>query len=380
MAKKVVGQIKLQLPGGQATPAPPVGPALGQHGLNIMDFCKAFNARTQKRAGHHHPGRHHGVRRPDLQLHHQDPAGVVPAAPGGRARQGLGRAEPGQGRRRSRWRQVEEIAKTKMPDLNTEYARGGGPDHSRDRTVDGHRGAGLRRWPMARKGKKYRDAAARVERRPYPIDEAIELVRESAYAKLRRDRRGVDAARGQPAPRRPDGPRHRGAAARHRQDPKRAGGVRGRGPEGRRGGRCRLRPDRRRGDRQDPGRLARVRRDGGHAGHDAQPVQGGPGARSSRADAEPEVGHGDHGRRRRRSRTSRPVGSSSGSTRPRSSTRRWARCRSATDKLVENTRSFVDAVQKAKPSTAKGRYVHTVYLCSTMGPGVQVDLVSLDVK
>ena len=51
MAKKVIGQIKLQLSGGQATPAPPVGPALGQHGLNIMDFCKAFNARTQKQQG-----------------------------------------------------------------------------------------------------------------------------------------------------------------------------------------------------------------------------------------------------------------------------------------------------------------------------------------
>ena len=51
MAKKVIGFIKLQLPGGQATPAPPVGPALGQHGLNIMDFCKAFNARTQKQQG-----------------------------------------------------------------------------------------------------------------------------------------------------------------------------------------------------------------------------------------------------------------------------------------------------------------------------------------
>jgi large subunit ribosomal protein L1 len=50
------------------------------------------------------------------------------------------------------------------------------------------------------------------------------------------------------------------------------------------------------------------------------------------------------------------------------------------DMLAENTRSFVDAVQKAKPSTAKGRYVHTVYLSSTMGPGVQVDLISLDVK
>ena len=48
--------------------------------------------------------------------------------------------------------------------------------------------------------------------------------------------------------------------------------------------------------------------------------------------------------------------------------------------LVENTRSLIDAVQKAKPATAKGRYVHTVFLCSTMGPGIQVDLVSLDMK
>ncbi len=48
MAKKVTGYIKLHIPAGRATPAPPVGPALGQHGVNIMDFCKAFNARTSK--------------------------------------------------------------------------------------------------------------------------------------------------------------------------------------------------------------------------------------------------------------------------------------------------------------------------------------------
>ncbi len=51
MAKKVLATIKLQIPAGQATPAPPVGPALGQHGVNIMEFCKAFNARTQDKAG-----------------------------------------------------------------------------------------------------------------------------------------------------------------------------------------------------------------------------------------------------------------------------------------------------------------------------------------
>jgi large subunit ribosomal protein L11 len=51
MAKKIVGLIKLQIPAGQANPSPPVGPALGQHGVNIMEFCKAFNAKTQEKQG-----------------------------------------------------------------------------------------------------------------------------------------------------------------------------------------------------------------------------------------------------------------------------------------------------------------------------------------
>ena len=51
MSKKVVGFVKLHVPGGQANPAPPVGPALGQHGLNIMEFCKQFNSRTQEKVG-----------------------------------------------------------------------------------------------------------------------------------------------------------------------------------------------------------------------------------------------------------------------------------------------------------------------------------------
>ncbi|MCD6582455.1 MAG: 50S ribosomal protein L11 [Desulfuromusa sp.] len=51
MAKKIIGQIKLQIPAGQANPSPPVGPALGQHGVNIMEFCKNFNSKTQEQAG-----------------------------------------------------------------------------------------------------------------------------------------------------------------------------------------------------------------------------------------------------------------------------------------------------------------------------------------
>lgn len=51
MAKEITGKVKLQLPAGKANPAPPVGPALGQHGVNIMEFCKAFNSKTQDKAG-----------------------------------------------------------------------------------------------------------------------------------------------------------------------------------------------------------------------------------------------------------------------------------------------------------------------------------------
>ena len=74
MAKKVLTLIKLQIPAGAANPAPPVGPALGQHGVNIMEFCKAFNAQTQAGLRDDHPGRDHGLRGPLVHLHHQDPA------------------------------------------------------------------------------------------------------------------------------------------------------------------------------------------------------------------------------------------------------------------------------------------------------------------
>ena len=119
MAKKITGFIKLQLPGGQATPAPPVGPALGQHGLNIMDFCKAFNARTQKDAGIVIPvvitvysDRTYSfiTKTPPVSFLLKQAASV---------QKGSGvpnREKAGQVTRA----QVEEIAKTKLPDLNTD--------------------------------------------------------------------------------------------------------------------------------------------------------------------------------------------------------------------------------------------------------------------
>lgn len=119
MAKKVIGQIKLQLPGGQATPAPPVGPALGQHGLNIMDFCKAFNARTQGQQG---------IIIPTIITVYADrtysfitktpPASFLLRRAAGIEK---GSGEPNRVKVATlTMSQVEEIAKTKMPDLNTE--------------------------------------------------------------------------------------------------------------------------------------------------------------------------------------------------------------------------------------------------------------------
>lgn len=119
MAKKVIGQIKLHLSGGQATPAPPVGPALGQHGLNIMDFCKAFNARTQK---------DQGIIIPVVITVFADRTYTFitktpPASFLLRRACGLdkGSGEPNRVKVGTvTMAKVEEIAKTKMPDLNAE--------------------------------------------------------------------------------------------------------------------------------------------------------------------------------------------------------------------------------------------------------------------
>jgi large subunit ribosomal protein L11 len=119
MAKKVIGEIKLQLAGGQATPAPPVGPALGQHGLNIMDFCKAFNARTQK---------DQGIIIPVVITVYADRTYTFitktpPASFLLRKAAGLekGSGEPNRLKVGTvSMNQVEEIAKTKMPDLNAD--------------------------------------------------------------------------------------------------------------------------------------------------------------------------------------------------------------------------------------------------------------------
>lgn len=117
MAKKVAGQIKLQIPAGGATPAPPVGPALGQAGVNIMDFCKAFNARTQGEQGMIIPvvitvyaDRSYTfiTKTPPAAVLLRKAAGIAKGS-GEPNREKVGTVTPDQ---------VAEIAKTKMPDLN----------------------------------------------------------------------------------------------------------------------------------------------------------------------------------------------------------------------------------------------------------------------
>jgi large subunit ribosomal protein L11 len=117
MAKKITGQIKLQIPAGKATPAPPVGPALGQHGLNIMEFCKAFNERTKTMEGSVIPVVITIYQDRTLTFVTKTP----PAAEMLKKAAGIikGSGEPNKNKvGKVTQKQVEEIARTKLPDLN----------------------------------------------------------------------------------------------------------------------------------------------------------------------------------------------------------------------------------------------------------------------
>ena len=119
MAKKIMAYVKLQIPAGKATPAPPVGPALGQHSVNIMDFCKAFNARTSAKD-------QEGLIIPVVITVYADrsysfvtktpPASILLKRACGIAK---GSGEPSKNKvGKVTEKQVEDIAKLKMPDLN----------------------------------------------------------------------------------------------------------------------------------------------------------------------------------------------------------------------------------------------------------------------
>ena len=117
MAKKVTGQIKLQIPGGQANPAPPVGPALGQRGVNIMEFCKAFNAKTQDQKGVIIPVIITVYSDRSFTFITKTPPASVLLLKAAKIEKGSG--EPNKTKvGKVTQKQVEEIAKLKMPDLN----------------------------------------------------------------------------------------------------------------------------------------------------------------------------------------------------------------------------------------------------------------------
>lgn len=118
MAKKVTGMIKLQLPAGQATPAPPVGPALGQHGVNIMEFCQAYNAQTKDQAGMVIPVEITIYVDRSFSFITKTPPASVLLLQAAKAAKGSG--EPNREKvGEVTDSQLREIARLKMPDLNT---------------------------------------------------------------------------------------------------------------------------------------------------------------------------------------------------------------------------------------------------------------------
>ena len=117
MAKKVAAKIKLQIPAAQANPAPPVGPALGQHSVNIMEFCKAFNARTQKQGGMIIPVVITVYKDKSFSFITKTPPAAVLLKKAAK----LKKASPEPNREKVAkvtMAQVKEIAELKMPDLN----------------------------------------------------------------------------------------------------------------------------------------------------------------------------------------------------------------------------------------------------------------------
>lgn len=118
MAKKEVGKIKLQIPAGKASPAPPVGPALGQHGVNIMEFCKAFNAKTQQDDGMIIPVVITVYADKSFSFITKTPPAAVLLKKAAGLEKGSSVPNKDKVGKVTR-KQVEEIAKIKLPDLNT---------------------------------------------------------------------------------------------------------------------------------------------------------------------------------------------------------------------------------------------------------------------
>lgn len=117
MAKKIIGNVKLQVKGGQANPSPPIGPALGQHGVNIAEFCKAFNARTQNQVGTVIPVIITIYADRTFSFIIKTPPAAVLLKQAAKIAKGSGEPNKNKVGEVSK-KQIEEIAKTKFEDLN----------------------------------------------------------------------------------------------------------------------------------------------------------------------------------------------------------------------------------------------------------------------
>jgi large subunit ribosomal protein L1 len=184
MAKKIVGFIKLQVPAGKANPSPPIGPALGQRGLNIMEFCKAFNAQTQQ-------GFEPGMKLPVVITAFADKSFtfIIKSPPATALLKKAAKIEKGSGKAhldkvgKVTRAQLEEIAKTKMKDLNAADLDGAVKiiaGSARSMGLDGRRSLN-----MTKLTKKAKALQGKVDStKLYPLADALALVKQCATAKF----------------------------------------------------------------------------------------------------------------------------------------------------------------------------------------------------
>src|SRR3954451_15016544 len=376
MAKKVTGYLKLQVPAGAANPSPPIGPALGQRGLNIMEFCKAFNAQTQKEEKNTpipviitiYADRSFTfeMKTPPMSFFLKKAAKIESGS------KAPGRDKAGKVTRA----QVREIAEKKMKDLNCDTIESAmkmveGSARSMGLEVAGERGMAI--------GKRLSKAREGVDREHlYPLAEAIKMVKERAKSKFDETieiaiNLGVDPRHADQMVRGvvnlPNGTGRtlrvgvfaRGAKA----DEARAAGADVVGAEDLvekvQGGaidfdRCIATPD------MMPlvGRLGKVL---GPRGMMPNPKIG-----TVTMDVTSAVKGAKGGSVEFRVEKAGIVQAGVG------------KASFGADKLVQNIKAFADAVQKAKPAGAKGTFINRVAISSTMGPGVKVEPASLFVQ
>ena len=373
MAKKVTGFLKLQVPAGAANPSPPIGPALGQRGLNIMEFCKAFNAQTQKIEKN--------TPIPVIITTYQDRSFTfeMKTPPVSyflkkAAKLESGSKTPGRDMVGSVTKaQVREIARAEDEGLERQRYRRGDEDDRRFRPLDGPHGAGVTVMAIGKRTKAAREGVDRDK--SYSLAEAVKLVKERAKAKFDETieiamNLGVDPDHADQMVRGvvnlPNGSGRTlrvGVFARGvKADEAKAAGADVVGAEDlvekvNKGeidfDRCIATPD------MMPlvGRLGKVL---GPRGMMPNPKVG-----TVTMDVTTAVKGAKGGSVEFRVEKAGIVQAGVG------------KASFTEDKLVENIKAFADAVQKAKPPGAKGHYINRVAISSTMGPGVKVEPASL---